>query len=285
VSRTSLRDTAIGLGLLLSGGIWLSYVAFYDELGVAPSDVGIGFGQVLERSVGALVFVAVMSLLIFVFFAYVITYVRIIFGWGLEPAEKLEPRVLVQLTREQAAQRRPGDGLWVVRARSTRWFAAVLLLAAFAPVAGGAAVDGDWTAFAGVLAVGVTIAVGVVRDASDEWDVAVIDLRRLRVWVVGITVLISVLAFAVFIYDANNQADRVKDGEAVADTGPFGLPTTAISARPSRLDPAPSSGADCVLYLGASDGATLVYDPRAGRTERIPSGDVNVSIDHEADSC
>lgn len=94
-----------------------------------------------------------------------------------------------------------------------------------------------------------------------------------------------VVVVVVFATAAKNRADQVRQGQAV---GPVkflvGSVLLDLRAQPAtilwtgRTSPATSvlKGGRCLMYLGQSDGTTVLYDPLAGETLRVPSAAVLV---------
>jgi hypothetical protein len=94
-----------------------------------------------------------------------------------------------------------------------------------------------------------------------------------------------VIVLAVLCVRARHDADAVRAGKA-GTFEVFGIPITSWGAEPGTLKPASTPAplpTGCVLYLGEADGIAIVYDPD-GHTQRLPVGDVVVSLDH-GDRC
>jgi hypothetical protein len=274
------RDLTLVLGLFLSGGLWIAYLVFYRDLGLAPRDVGIGFGQVLERSIGALVFIVVMLLLFAYGITYVVVWIRVVLR-GSKRKGTPKPSAVVRLMLDEEAERTRGPGVWIFSDRAVRWFTAATLLATFVPVVGAAVTDSDLVTVIAVLVVGGFIVWGVLKADPHDWDVAVVDVRRVLNRVGIFAVALSLGAFALFVAEAKHFASDVKDGKAVQGETLLGIPTTAITAHPTRIE----QSARCVLYLGSAEGSSVFYDPRADVIKRVPTGSTRLTIDPDADRC
>ena len=100
-----------------------------------------------------------------------------------------------------------------------------------------------------------------------------------------IAAMVSVGAFLLAYVEADRASDAVKDGRAVQSDDLFSSP---FSAQPSWLSRAPIDEENryrCVLYLGFSDGVTVVYDPRAHMVKRISSAGLTVTLRPNVESC
>ena len=265
------RAIAIGVGLVVSSGLWLATTKFYADLGIAPADVGTGFAQVLERSIGALVLIALITVLGTALLAELVVP-WLVLAWLVTPA----PDKPIRLVPRDAA-RVPGQryvrGSIVVAASGL----AVLIL-----------VRSNIAALLSVACVTLILLFrswhrAVVVDLQATWNEALSGVkgvaRALRAPVAVVTVLGTL---ALFWFQADDAAQRVKDGKAV-DTSILGFASLSIRATPTLLKVA---GVDqCVMYLGASDGAAVVYDPDTDVVERIPAGDLRVTLDSDFTKC
>lgn len=255
-----MRDVALVVGLLVSGGLWLAHVRFYGRLGLAPGDVGIGFGQVLERSIGALAFIAAMLPMIALWIALLAYPVL----WLARRGDRVHKLVVRTELRDQAVVR---EGEWAIRA----WIPLALggpLLLFF--------VSENLTTTV-VLAVLLLIYVANVRKS-----VLIVNLAFVRRSLAATALLTGVLAFAVLWLDAGAAAASIQDGKRV-ELEFLGVGSLAIRALPARV--AIDGNVRCVLYLGSSEGAAALYDPVADQVELVPTGGLRVTLDPAMDRC
>jgi hypothetical protein len=259
MSYSAIRDWAVGVGLIVSGGLWLAVTRFYGELGLTPGDVGIGLGEVLERSVGVLVFVAVIESAVALFLAEVGLPVLAVL-WRDWP----DARRPVRVRPRKAAQAPPGTR--VVRG----WIPVGIALPALLWVADGAT-NRLWIVLILTLAVAW----------SWIW-VLVVDAALVRGAIVVMTFVLVVGSIAISWAEAYGAVSRVKHGMAFHDAFE-GITSIAIAARPTRVEL--GGVTRCLLLLGAADGATILYDPRRDRVERVPSVNLRLTLDRSLRRC
>jgi hypothetical protein len=121
-------------------------------------------------------------------------------------------------------------------------------------------------------------------DESPPWSAT-----TRRVVVVLAVVLTVALTETLLALSAVSDADYVRTGHAVQPTM-LGIPLVSWGARGVDVawdsEPPPGEAAlvdHCFLYLGQGGGSVLLYDHDSGRTIRIPSGAVVLSIQARAD--
>lgn len=258
MSIARVRDVSLVIGLLMSAGFWLIHQRFYSELGIAPGDVGIGFGQVFERSIGGAVFILLFSPL----FALVLSPV---FAMFIALVDRNKPPV-AKMVSLQPRSARLNSG--------QRALSPLLLVGVVLPYLVWVAIDDAVTMVSVVL-------VAVFAIASTWQRVILIDAAAIRAAgfaALGVT-LITFVYLAVIVGSAASQA---REGKRV-EIGVFGLSAfDAIKAVPARfrLD----NVNRCALYLGAADGASVLLDPREDVVLRVPSG-VAMTLDPDLEHC
>lgn len=104
---SALRDAAAIYLVAMASIVWLAYLTFYAEIGIAPGEVGFGFGQALERSAGALPYILIL---------WVTTLAIVELGIFLLACSGVCDSVTRIWTPRDGAE--PGDGKWM---SSRRW--------------------------------------------------------------------------------------------------------------------------------------------------------------------
>jgi hypothetical protein len=271
-----LRDVSVAVGLGVSIVLWCAYSRFYDKLGIAPADVGIGFGQVVERSLGAIPLMLVFELVWLLLAALVYALAS---PAGTPPRERyariqrLGAPTSSNLGPASSGRRHPHtmsrswwrDKLAVdgaarserqAKARMRQRRVSTWALLAFAPIL-------LLCESAGVLLAG-TAAICLVAWSTQDRFAVVLDVAAFKVVALG-----GVLVTAALIWlAAGTQAELVKHGHPV-DLEFLGFSTYAFTA--SRAVLTTNGHPRCVLYLGAVDGEDVVYDDGVERV-RIASG-------------
>jgi hypothetical protein len=256
----SVRDAIVVIAIVVSSSLWFAHLRFYDALGIAPGDVGIGFAVILERSVGAvliiLVFLPAVALLLL---EVAVPLVALL--W--HKSAPIDRPVWIEV--QAVARPRPGE--WTIKL----WMPTALFVVFIGWV----------TATDVVLAIpwGLVLLASVVA-VRRHVVIARRTVVRAAVILLGAASAVGALGF--FWVDANQSASAARDGYRV-ERRIYGLPATAFRAMPTnvRID----GTKRCLLYLGASDGAILLYDHRRDVVERVPAGETAITLDRDIARC
>lgn len=288
-SRWSNRlELVVGLTSLLVAVAYVAlrfaYTRFYDALGVAPEEVGLGQVDLLVRSVGLAVVFVVMG-------ALALELVAVAVACFL--ALRVLPRTgqIIEMLLEDL-KGRPKPSALLVGVGIVSWVGLPLLPRTAPGLIG-------YVPFALVLTGAVLMyrrrrgLTHLVSDARATRQTIRLGLFTAfagiaRWWKVGaatVTAASVVLLFALVALTAPNASRLVQEGRAYRDW-----------AVPWRADPAtvywihqrpaddPLSGR-CLMYLGHANGIAVLYDARTRRVVRVPSGEVVVLIETSADRC
>jgi hypothetical protein len=293
------------LGLCLYGFLRYVYARFYGPLGVKPEEVGLGYGEILAQSVtGLLLFSALMFLLLFITAALFIIAALV---WG-----GFFSTVLADIRRDWR------NGLWYLAG-----LAMVILVGWAVETFGLGTLIVVWLALVAVAAVVRAIqnrsshnnmrpdesmstpavtskgkqSTTTIRrppaTASGQWQAQSLFASRGWRWSIFAAFLVTIVIVAVtLVLEAQGGATRVLRGEAWRSTF-RGMPMTSMQALPATIawsSSSPPSGLHlgddyCLLYLGESNGITVLYDAGAHRSIRLPSSDVIVSVQNEEPAC
>lgn len=281
-----LKDVGILLtvsGLLMYALIRSAYALFYGRLGVEPEEVGLGYAEVLAQSlVGILVFaILVGTLLITLFLSWRLVLVpSITLGIMFHRSLNLSRRTFLFFYFLLLVLQSVIVFILIMRFEPAAYL--VVPLYAFLP---GFAI-GDALARQGSLEDSAfKLANERARDLSQGFGLTV---RNLVPFGLGIGFL---LIFELLFINAPFDANAVKSGNSLAGTKirVIQLPVLRNRAELARVwfrQEAPAWIArECLMYLGQSDGTTVLYAVRSHRALRIPSSDVSLSLDQDADSC
>jgi hypothetical protein len=261
-----LRDAVLLGGLWVAAVLWIAYGRFYGQLGTTSADVGIGFGDVVERSLGAVPLMILLELLLLV--TAVAVYL-LVAGRGDTPPSDRYARIELYDTAWGARRHRqaPHDRRSRVRLRP-HWTV-------------GPAADGDararrrrrararqrpigaWALFAVVppflafedlrILLVVCCVIGPIALFLQDRAMLVADIGAVKV----LAAILALGTAAVFWLAAGSMARRVKDGTPV-ELRFLGVTTYAIRAAPAQLKV--HGTPHCVLYLGSTAGRAVLYD-------------------------
>jgi hypothetical protein len=278
---TALATLGLAFGYV---ALRFAYTRFYDALGVAPEDLGLGKVDLLVRSAGLVVVFAMVGALVLEVAAIA---VALLVTSGLLPKAW---QVLDWVYEDRPGGALVGLGvlLWLVAA-VVGWTGQ--LRKAAAPT--------GYVSYAMILT-GVVLVYGRRRGfrhlASDVRETGQTIRRALataikrvaRRWKAGAAAVIVLSVAVVFVVAtllAPVAARLVEQGKAYHDwTVPWRADPATVRwlHQPQAGDPL--SG-PCVMYLGQANGIVVLYDVRSRRVVRVPSGDVVVLIETSADSC
>lgn len=245
------------------------YASFYSSFGVAPEEVGLGFGQSLAQAAigGIIVTVLVFTILL----AY------IVWVWlGLWQA-------VGTLTKEWRRFRQaPAKD----RAEFVRYLfhRASIALVFIGGIAISRMVEGRprWAVIVGAgLVLGWLFNIGDrVRNPLPR-EPGKREPKRLRRAVAYGFLLASVVFWFIFPFQAIRDADAVRDGVSTP-VGPF-VPWHAQRALVSWTEGTPppvlaEAQGHCLMYLGQGNGVSILYDVTSARTLRLPSSALAISV-------
>jgi hypothetical protein len=118
------------------------------------------------------------------------------------------------------------------------------------------------------------------------------DFGLERFLVLTVVVLpLAILATGVLtVVHADQLGEDARNGEAVRDPHILEMPFLGVRAEPAMISWNGTAGRDpdipeCALYLGASDGQVILYDPRSAATIELPSGAIHLHLRRYRSSC
>jgi hypothetical protein len=254
-------------GLAVYGVVRLSYALFYEPLGVTPEEVGLGYQQTLAESALAVVVIllilggAVATVLIF-YATFLGLLLR--FRWRVRPKSlrATTPVSIEDAIRilDEKLKKAPPDKKKGIESNLKSLFCLYRLK----------------------------------RSLGSE------EFPRTRSNLIAFATLIaaSVTCFAL-VADARNAGRAARRGDAVRGTKLAGaVPLLGVRAEPAEVSPLHGStreslglvaGVRCILYLGQSSGTAFFYVPpakkRSGRTLRIPSSEVAITVFDKSTGC
>jgi len=249
------------------------YTRFYDPLGVTPEEVGLDQAEVLVRSAGLVVLIAMLCGVVL----YLIALSRAFFflnralpnfySWLNTPPAWI--RAMMGLTAvawvTSGFLPRPQPGITVYGPPA---LLASSLVLAYVRTRGLRRLRPDITAAAGAL----------WRDGR----------AATRLWRAGFLVglpLSAVLVLALVWFLAPAYAERVQEGGSVGDW------STAWRAQPAGVQwahqsPTPDPlAARCIMYLGQANGTTVLYDVDTQSVVRVPTSEVTVVVRTGTERC
>lgn len=283
------------LGVILYGLQNIGYSAFYEEFGISPDDVGLGYINTLARSTG-LVVVLILAVLL-----AIVSYepARIArkrseqlarLGW-LKEIEALQ--TWLRLSSKEVARKRLREEVrpeQIQNEKEQYHALAHLLSAEVAEIAGEPSTrpkDDDLRAL---------YKSDRFSDFAFELEFAKMDQVRQRLFQKSgrgrfaaalITIVLIVVLVAPVRALCISKAHSVQDGKPVAPINLLGLSLLNINADPAVVTPTgevgKSAGVDplsgkTVMYLGQANGRIVLYDNHAKRTVTLPASSVVLQI-------
>ncbi len=270
---------------LASLGTAVAYVAvrtasilFYGGLGVTPEDLGLGELDLLARSVGLLVIAFAVSAAVASVVAWLAVGAAMIRIWD----SVIQPLI---------------DELY----GAPGWFQGIVIAGGI--VALGVGIwRGNLLQFAMIVLYPAGGLVGYLiwgrrRGGLDGLPAALrLEARRQRLrlrWLFGVVwrpaaavaAIASLATLSVVVTSsANYAAGAVRRGEAYRDwTVPWGAePATVRWLTPPAVDPLAGR---CLMYLGQSNAALVLYDVGSRQVVRVPPGQVVLLVDTAARTC
>jgi hypothetical protein len=261
--NTTALPALVGLaGALAFAAINVASTIFYEPLGVTPSEVGLGYGELLAR---VAVIVAVVSATALV--AVVAVSLAI---WRAAKRLHIESdrRMLLVLI---------GLGACIVLAID------VLILVP-PPIN----LRPSWADLFGMLTFSSLVAVGVIiglalwhEDITTRFNIT----RNGVILMTGVWLLLAPLSF---VAHAKEGTAEVQDGHrqrASMFGAPFPWQVTVARVRWNEPRPELETTSSCLLYLGSSEGSSVVYDPQSGRSFRASAGDMVIELRPNDTAC
>jgi hypothetical protein len=256
----------VGLaGALAYGALNVAATIFYEALGVTPSDVGLGYGELLARVavigavVGATALVGVLVVGVVVHYG-----VR----WRGIPSSGR--RTWMKLLLVGGVAICLYDLLLSVPPPlALRWSLADLFALA---------------TFGALVAIGVLV--DIVRFDKDLAKHCRIKLRYVlaagAVWL-----LVAPLSFVAHAVEGAHAVQHGHRQRASLFGSPFPWQVTVARVTWKEPQPRPPHSRGCLLYLGSSDNAAVFYDPSSSpkRSIRVPPSDVVVDLYPDRSSC
>jgi hypothetical protein len=248
-------------------GLRFAYGSFYDQLGVAPEEVGLGQIELLVRSFGLVVVVAI---LFGVFVALVVVPLLALTG----------ATVGVAATD------------WMLR--ELPWWA--LLPLALVPLAlflltHGLVIAGLVCVLAVIVYVGAIggYARGRGNDLPTGRALAAVLLSWMSRWGRPVALVSGALSlalvFALTLSLASTTGALVREGWAERD---WAVPWRADPATVYWIGPSPALdpvGGRCLMYLGQANSILVLYDVTARRSVRVPASQVLLAVDPATERC
>ena len=259
----SALPALVGLaGALAFAAINVASTIFYEPLGVTPSDVGLGYGELLARVAVIVSIVGATALVAIVLVSLAVWAV----AGRLENVEGRRAKLLVGLL-----------GASIILLFD-------VIVVALPPLS----FEPSWAdlfgmvMFSGLVAVGVVIGIALWNeDLAGKWSIT----RNGVLIVTGVWLLLAPLSFVAHALEGTRE---VQDGHRQRSSmfgAPFPWQVTVVSLRWS--DPAPELVAisDCLLYLGSSGDSAVFYYAAGRRSIRASAGDVIIELLPERTSC
>lgn len=268
---TRLTDhikAALGLLAVLATALYgVAFSRFYEALDTSPEAVGITATDMLARSaVGGIVFLLIGSLVVLAPFA---PFIPLISGSYVK-----EPR---------------SNG--TIEDVAAIGFLSAVVLFFFLLAVGVPLVPRLLIALSpGLLA--LMFSVEVERNPRMRIKARKLRVRNMDFAVAALlTAAIGLIAFTQkTIVTADDLGEEARAGEKIDSPSFLGLPILGLSADPALIE---MKGVDssqfdlpaCVLYLGQSDGTTVVYDAVHLQTVQLPAEATTLSVQHSRTSC
>ena len=258
------------------GVLRLAYSMFYEQLGLRPEDVGLGYAEILSQTLSGLI---LMGTLFLVMMAGLVLFYAFLYKGMTDDRAQLAKR------REPVASRSAGS--------RRRWAwpqVAVLILSltlctilalGFIVLVPGRIKDLLGTVIVAVVVMSL-IGRGLVLSTRKGWREFARSIRVPAFVVLGIS---SILVFSTYFLAARLDGAAARRGHAVSSTlGPFPVASwgashaTVIWPTGAAPEGFPS---DCLMYIGEGNGKTILFDVRGQRSVRVPSAGLIVLVDAE----
>jgi hypothetical protein len=264
--NVSTLPALVGLaGALAYGALNVASTIFYEALGVTPSDVGLGYGELLAR---VAVIGAIVGATALVGIPVITGIVHVGVRWRGIPRSGVRAWIKLLLFGGVAIC---GYDLVlsVPPPLALRWSAADLFALAV---------------FAALLAIGVLI--GIVFFDKDLANKCGVNLRY--VLAAGVAwLLLAPLSFMAHAVEGAHEVQHGHRQRASLFGAPFPWQVTVASVTWTGPQPRPPQSYGCLLYLGSSGNAAVFYDPSSPvkRSIRVPTADVVVDVYPDRTSC
>jgi hypothetical protein len=256
----------VGLaGALAYGALNVAATIFYEALGVTPSDVGLGYGELLARVavigaiVGATALVGVLVVGVVVHFG-----VR----WHGLPSSGRRTRMKLLLVGGVAICLYDVL-LSVPPPLALRWSLADLF---------------GLATFGALVAIGVLV--DILRFDKDLAKRCGVKLRYV-VAAAAVWLLVAPLSFVAHAVEGAHEVQHGHRQRASLFGAAFPWQVTVASVTWKEPQPRPPQSRGCLLYLGSSGNSAVFYDPSSSpkRSIRVPPGDVVVDLYPDRTSC
>lgn len=256
-------------------------ILFYGGFGITPEDLGLGELDLLVRSVGLLIFVFAVAAAIIGLLLWVGVGLVLIRVWDLIIRPPIEGLQFTPWWFQGIVTLVGIFGVVVIiGGLFGLWRHNPLELAVFVLVAGG------WLGYAIWGRSRKRLFVGLGTHTREQWRI--FTSWYSRAWRPGLAVVLIlslVVVAAVVTTTANSAADAVRHGRAYRA---WSVPWTADPATVRWVTPRSSDDpltGRCLMYLGQSNSALVLYDVDSRRIVRVPSGLVILLVDTTADTC
>jgi hypothetical protein len=252
------------VGALSYGALNVAATTFYEPLGVTPSEVGLGYGELLARTAVVVAVLGAMAVAGFVFVGAAVHGLIGRLGGGVNGAARLRVR----------------DRVVVATVGTVVLGAYDVMLSASSPVKWSSAQAIGIATFSLLVAFAVLICLVFVAKHSARKC----GLTERHVLIVGLCLVFAApSSFVAFAREGRREVQLGHRQRAV-----FGspLPWQVTFARVTWKDSS-RTAPDCLLYLGSSGSAVVFYDPNSAerRSLRLPASDVIVEYLPDRATC
>jgi hypothetical protein len=257
--------TLLGIGGVLAyGALNVASTIFYQGLGVTPSAVGLGYGELLAR-------VAVIAGIVAITAFVVAVLVSVVVRFGIR---------LGGMPRCRRGARRK---LAIVG--GTAILALAVVIGVLPPIDRNPSLADVFALAVFGSLVGIWVLVGVL--ALDKELATLCDLEWRHILVAAAVWL--VLAPLSFVAHAMEGRGEVQDGRTQRESL-FGSPfpwQAAVANVAWREGSKPPEVSECLLYLGSSSSVAVLYDATSEdqRSIQVPTADVTVEVFPEKTPC
>jgi hypothetical protein len=265
------------VGVIIYGLLNVGYSAFYQQFGISPDEVGLGYFGTLARSTGLVLIILSAALLATASYVSLIIarHARERLYLTVRAAELASLAVWLKASNAKNQEAEPSKGAQQSTAddaltNAIKWH---LDMAARESVTARESARASWLR-------ALTPVEGAPADRT---------YARTMARLVALLATIALIALLVIAVRGTciTRAESVQTGHPVAPISLLGLSLLAIHADPATVSPVgeagQSAGLDALsgrtmMYLGQANGAVVLYDAQNQRTITLPASSVVLQI-------